>query len=151
MHDAAADQRAECVEFGREAGHPQRLNETAANELHHCVTADLRVLTGGQGARHDVRQDHAGCGTILELAARLRRKRPCLRIGGHIFRAAQEKHSDCIAVINRLAAFEMLQPRRHMRSEEHTSELQSLMRISYAVFCLKKTKQTTTNTIEKQQ
>src|SRR3546814_5172581 len=28
-------------------------------------------------------------------------------------------------------------PRQH-RSEEHTSELQSLMRISYAVFCLKK-------------
>src|SRR3546814_5554265 len=30
------------------------------------------------------------------------------------------------------------------RSEEHTSELQSLMRISYAVFCLKKKKQKTT-------
>src|SRR3546814_9569738 len=29
-----------------------------------------------------------------------------------------------------------------MRSEEHTSELQSLMRISYAVFCLKKKKKT---------
>src|SRR3546814_3345426 len=29
----------------------------------------------------------------------------------------------------------------HMRSEEHTYELQSLMRISYAVFCLKKTHQ----------
>src|SRR3546814_7974419 len=28
----------------------------------------------------------------------------------------------------------------HLRSEEHTSELQSLMRISYAVFCLKKQK-----------
>src|SRR3546814_2645616 len=28
--------------------------------------------------------------------------------------------------------------RSHLRSEEHTSELQSLMRISYAVFCLKK-------------
>src|SRR3546814_7279040 len=28
----------------------------------------------------------------------------------------------------------------HQRSEEHTSELQSLMRISYAVFCLKKQK-----------
>src|SRR3546814_1033435 len=27
---------------------------------------------------------------------------------------------------------------RNLRSEEHTSELQSLMRISYAVFCLKK-------------
>src|SRR3546814_2377153 len=39
-----------------------------------------------------------------------------------------------------------------LRSEEHTSELQSLMRISYAVFCLKKkknkpqTNRTTTNT-----
>src|SRR3546814_2848053 len=30
-----------------------------------------------------------------------------------------------------------------LRSEEHTSELQSLMRISYAVFCLKKKKQQT--------
>src|SRR3546814_8218090 len=30
--------------------------------------------------------------------------------------------------------------RRAFRSEEHTSELQSLMRISYAVFCLKKKK-----------
>src|SRR3546814_6782746 len=30
---------------------------------------------------------------------------------------------------------------RFVRSEEHTSELQSLMRISYAVFCLKKKKQ----------
>src|SRR3546814_8507168 len=32
-----------------------------------------------------------------------------------------------------------------VRSEEHTSELQSLMRISYAVFCLKKKKTTTQN------
>src|SRR3546814_9464190 len=31
---------------------------------------------------------------------------------------------------------------RRTRSEEHTSELQSLMRISYAVFCLKKTNST---------
>src|SRR3546814_7797336 len=31
------------------------------------------------------------------------------------------------------------------RSEEHTSELQSLMRISYAVFCLKKNNNTTNN------
>src|SRR3546814_8607166 len=30
---------------------------------------------------------------------------------------------------------------RQERSEEHTSELQSLMRLSYAVFCLKKTQQ----------
>src|SRR3546814_8610892 len=46
-----------------------------------------------------------------------------------------------------ISQFESAAP-RHMierflrRSEEHTSELQSLMRISYAVFCLKKKKQT---------
>src|SRR3546814_9379916 len=37
-----------------------------------------------------------------------------------------------------------LQPPPLLRSEEHTSELQSLMRISYAVFCLKKKKQKNT-------
>src|SRR3546814_3721135 len=41
-------------------------------------------------------------------------------------------------------AFSMLANHgRALRSEEHTSELQSLMRISYAVFCLKKKKTTT--------
>src|SRR3546814_5442091 len=39
--------------------------------------------------------------------------------------------------------------RRHDRSEEHTSELQSLMRISYAVFCLKKKKQRKHNNARK--
>src|SRR3546814_2574071 len=41
------------------------------------------------------------------------------------------------------------QRRQVKRSEEHTSELQSLMRISYAVFCLKKKKQykNDTNTV----
>src|SRR3546814_1907368 len=38
-----------------------------------------------------------------------------------------------------------------MRSEEHTSELQSLMRISYAVFCLKKKIHTQDNTQQQQQ
>src|SRR3546814_10404786 len=39
------------------------------------------------------------------------------------------------------------QPPPEGRSEEHTSELQSLMRISYAVFCLKKKKITTNKTV----
>src|SRR3546814_4682502 len=38
----------------------------------------------------------------------------------------------------REAAFDHPPAKRALRSEEHTSELQSLMRISYAVFCLKK-------------
>src|SRR3546814_2016633 len=41
--------------------------------------------------------------------------------------------------------------RRSSRSEEHTSELQSLMRISYAVFCLKKKKKQTRTHYYKQQ
>src|SRR3546814_6783870 len=41
--------------------------------------------------------------------------------------AAQRVHADAVA-------------QQRARSEEHTSELQSLMRISYAVFCLKKKK-----------
>src|SRR3546814_4436724 len=40
--------------------------------------------------------------------------------------------------------FTNYRPQFYFRSEEHTSELQSLMRISYAVFCLKKKKTTTT-------
>src|SRR3546814_3632139 len=44
--------------------------------------------------------------------------------------------SSCPALPNDLALAFL----RRARSEEHTSELQSLMRISYAVFCLKKKK-----------
>src|SRR3546814_6549431 len=44
----------------------------------------------------------------------------------------------CVREALRIAAAEK-RPKR-IRSEEHTSELQSLMRISYAVFCLKKKK-----------
>src|SRR3546814_6374144 len=39
------------------------------------------------------------------------------------------------------AAWQQTPAQAQARSEEHTSELQSLMRISYAVFCLKKKKQ----------
>src|SRR3546814_12738683 len=39
----------------------------------------------------------------------------------------------------RLAGYASVREEHDARSEEHTSELQSLMRISYAVFCLKKT------------
>src|SRR3546814_8040787 len=43
----------------------------------------------------------------------------------------------------------LLANRSISRSEEHTSELQSLMRISYAVFCLKKKKKKNTKNIHK--
>src|SRR3546814_10724842 len=48
---------------------------------------------------------------------------------------------DRVAVLALLQTWGTAARRHPVRSEEHTSELQSLMRISYAVFCLKKTKQ----------
>src|SRR3546814_4947189 len=48
-----------------------------------------------------------------------------------------------LQVVEQPAGAEAVRLRLHRyRSEEHTSELQSLMRISYAVFCLKKKKET---------
>src|SRR3546814_7597283 len=53
-------------------------------------------------------------------------------------RRGRADHAD---MLRRLG--EEREQRHSLRSEEHTSELQSLMRISYAVFCLKKKKHTT--------
>src|SRR3546814_7674273 len=51
----------------------------------------------------------------------------------------EQNHAGLIARI-RSSRIECRKHGRQIRSEEHTSELQSLMRISYAVFCLKKKK-----------
>src|SRR3546814_11429919 len=51
---------------------------------------------------------------------------------------SQRKRPPCSLGRNSHSRLETLCPVGSIRSEEHTSELQSLMRISYAVFCLKK-------------
>src|SRR3546814_1977900 len=51
-------------------------------------------------------------------------------------KTARLVHTGCIAFAEACARF--CDPVCEKRSEEHTSELQSLMRISYAVFCLTK-------------
>src|SRR3546814_9802424 len=48
-----------------------------------------------------------------------------------------------LALLGLIRGYQLLISPMFPRSEEHTSELQSLMRISYAVFCLKKKKKTT--------
>src|SRR3546814_10558872 len=53
----------------------------------------------------------------------------------HTCRLLRHVFTDMLVIGKRLSAWA-----RQARSEEHTSELQSLMRISYAVFCLKKKK-----------
>src|SRR3546814_7187515 len=50
---------------------------------------------------------------------------------------AQHKVKSFFTAPTAFRAIKKEDPRGELRSEEHTSELQSLMRISYAVFCLK--------------
>src|SRR3546814_3299949 len=56
---------------------------------------------------------------------------------GHILAARYLEQDDKEKIVARLHGW-IDDPEIDCRSEEHTSELQSLMRISYAVFCLKK-------------
>src|SRR3546814_5976464 len=57
-----------------------------------------------------------------------------MSFGGSTAVSACDADPDCVAAVDLDG--------ENFRSEEHTSELQSLMRISYAVFCLKKKKHT---------
>src|SRR3546814_1088685 len=86
---------------------------------------------------------------VLDCAGRRRIERQ------HALRPAHEtEHLAAVHMLDRPPGGQdtqhELQPQQdqHRRSEEHTSELQSLMRISYAVFCLKKTKNKNTHTTE---
>src|SRR3546814_2509194 len=63
------------------------------------------------------------------------RSRRAIALGGH---ALSRRLGAGAAPGRALAVRGAAVPARARRSEEHTSELQSLMRISYAVFCLKK-------------
>src|SRR3546814_6306007 len=67
------------------------------------------------------------------------------RLQRHLDAEIAARHHQCVAQLDQLV--EAVDRRRllDLRSEEHTSELQSLMRISYAVFCLKKKKTKTNN------
>src|SRR3546814_9209697 len=67
---------------------------------------------------------------------RITRAHRGLDIGGHIAARILEQRHEIVRGMPRKRILKVEQPQR---SEEHTSELQSLMRISYAVFCLKKT------------
>src|SRR3546814_8959537 len=62
-------------------------------------------------------------------------------LGGRPANRAGRDHRARRPVVARTEICAMTAPVITRRSEEHTSELQSLMRISYAVFCLQKNKQ----------
>src|SRR3546814_5138015 len=97
-------------------------------------------LGGGAGDRGGgaPRRDAAACrfGAQCDL--------PMLRFGAGGSGTARDPDRERRAVPRRAAGRDAARDPRtggRARSEEHTSELQSLMRISYAVFCLKKKKE----------
>src|SRR3546814_2355703 len=113
--------------------------------------------SGVYASRHD--DQRVGIG---HAAFHVKRTMPCLSRRCHLFARAPPlgKHPDGVAprIMARSGKQigkrgdspgrnhgEPARNRLNLRSEEHTSELQSLMRISYAVFCLKK-KTTTIDT-----
>src|SRR3546814_9566154 len=82
------------------------------------------------------------CVQYVLVSADLRADRALLQSGGrHRLGGCRSPYRDGLALF--CARTLENKRRRARRSEEHTSELQSLMRISYAVFCLKKKKYTT--------
>src|SRR3546814_6099108 len=85
-----------------------------------------RMISGG--GIMDWRSSAIRCSREEEDAGGSRRSRPCAR--------ARERYRDLMT--NAAISIQGLEKTYSNRSEEHTSELQSLMRITYAVLCLKK-------------
>src|SRR3546814_4017400 len=89
--------------------------------------------------------DHRIAQALLEVEVAGTDPAPAFAQGGKLRDYVMGQYAYNLAGI--AEAFAVQLPERYgielldLRSEEHTSELQSLMRISYAVFCLKKQKQ----------
>src|SRR3546814_9967906 len=102
----------------------------------------LAALTAVQAAALAGGADHDGCGNTrcegrpFRLDTRAGSRRGVSRVGRGYAPGAW------LACPGRTPLLLLICGCRGCRSEEHTSELQSLMRISYAVFCLKKKKKT---------
>src|SRR3546814_1049431 len=87
------------------------------------------------------RPDQRGDGDIVALAElEHQRRRNAERVGDQLDRVAEGDFEQLRrAVFVHIVAEALARLHRGLeRSEEHTSDIQSLMRISYAVFCLKK-------------
>src|SRR3546814_7416793 len=100
-------------------------------------SSDLIGAVGNHGDHEVVRHEVAGIHDRLRLAAEL-----AARGSGSAQHIASRELDQIVPLFQALGLSSLARARRSQqnRSEEHTSELQSLMRISYAVFCLKKKK-----------
>src|SRR3546814_8052573 len=113
-----------------------------------CVDLNAPDAAGGAGRRPvaGVRDDGAGGDLLARPVADHRQAAQALPARGLRRRRADDRavHNPCrlALVLRHRGRRDGARSRRpDRRSEEHTSELQSLMRISYAVFCLKKKNQ----------
>src|SRR3546814_3396149 len=98
-------------------------------------SSDLRSGRGVAIASTYLVEKDLANGTLVELQLPGGRQ---VTPGGYYFVTREDRWTS--PAIAKLRQFLQAQVNIRARSEEHTSELQSLMRISYAVFCLKKKK-----------
>src|SRR3546814_5199718 len=94
------------------------------------------VLDGETAERSRLAKDlHDGLGSMLSV---VKLNLPEMKSGAVLDTEDMQRFNSAIGMLDQ-SIHELRRVAHHMmRSEEHTSELQSLMRISYAVFCLKK-------------
>src|SRR3546814_8176435 len=97
-----------------------------------------KALVAASDHRHIFEREDAARVRIGERPAHLRRSDRLVELIGTQRRIGHQRRH---ILHLELEVFGAGSARKQERSEEHTSELQSLMRISYAVFCLKKKKQ----------
>src|SRR3546814_5984539 len=144
------------VEGSRDAGRPESLRRIDAGFLDLALQAQL-----GRGDRRQVRGELAAEGeavdptqpvvmvplvAVADENAAERQPREVELGADDQFEALRVAVDAEIIDARTIIALVVDGPHERLRSEEHTSELQSLMRISYAVFCLKKKKNTKNRT-----
>src|SRR3546814_5679876 len=106
------------------------------------IIGDLRRLPGMRTGRERYRRKHDGCnGDQSHQPSSFDQLRAWTYTPSGFFRRRSTSRGVWIVMV-RMAVQRSVAASAPSRSEEHTSELQSLMRISYAVFCLKKKRNT---------
>src|SRR3546814_8512432 len=141
----SSDLRARGVEADIEATAASLLRQGSARLLQHCLTegADCPFFDLESHRYHERRHLPYGAADQLTVDRKGRGRLPAAT-PALVFEQACSRLS-LLAILGQEQSLGMRREQppwlnRRPRSEEHTSELQSLMRISYAVFCLKKKK-----------
>src|SRR3546814_10755050 len=114
--------------FKQKTAYEMRISDWSSDVCSSDLDEEQQVLPQRQAADRDHPEQHQ------------RHARGMQRPGGRVAGVAAQQAGDLALVEQPEAARRAEQEAPGQRSAEHTSELQSLMRISYAVFCLKKKK-----------